>query len=141
MENKPCLNNKDEFPSDEVLARYLGNTKNAWDAFMTLLKDEYPLFESEWRFYNDGKSWLYKVVKKKKTICWVSVYEGLFKTTFYLTDKAADLINGSQLDETYKDQFKNGKYYGKIKGITVDIDKPADLEMTKILIGIKEQMK
>lgn len=29
---------------------------------------------SEWRYYNDGKSWLCKVTHKKKTIVWISLW-------------------------------------------------------------------
>ena len=141
MDIKPCQKNKDEYPDDEVLARYLGKTKKAWDSFMNILEKDFPLFDPQWRYYNDGKSWLLKVVKKKKTICWVTVFDGLFKTTFYFTDKAAELINTSNLDTKYKDQYKNGKYYGKIKAISIELKNPSDLEMTKILIGIKEQIK
>ena len=141
MENKLCLNNNDEYPSDAVLARGLGDAKNGWDAFMEMLEKEFPQISHEWRYYNDGKSWLFKVTKKKKTVCWVGVFDKLFKTTFYFTDKAADLIKNSKLNKKYKDQFENGKYYGKIKGIPVEIKKPSDLEMTRILIVIKEQVK
>lgn len=141
MENKPCLNNKDEYPNDAVLSLNLGQAKIAWDAFMDMLGNEFPQINYEWRYYNDGKSWLFKVTKKKKTVCWVGVYDKLFKTTFYFTDKAADLLENSKLTVKYKDQFKNGKYYGKLKAISVEVKKPSDLEMTRILIGVKEKMK
>ena len=71
---KPCLNDKSEYPDDEVLSRYLGEVKNTWDAFLGFIKESHPLYLAEWRYYNDGKSWLYKITKKKKTICWVAVY-------------------------------------------------------------------
>jgi hypothetical protein len=106
-----------------------------------MLEKDFPEISHEWRYYNDGKSWLCKVTKKKKTVCWVGVFDKHFKTTFYFTDKAADLITASTLSEKYKDQFKDGKYYGKIKGISIEIKNPSDLEDTKILIGIKEQLK
>ena len=138
---KPILIDQNEFPEDDVLSRYLGENKNNWDSFINILKEEYPLFSTEWRYYKDGKSWLFKVTKKKKTICWVSVYENLFKTTFYFTEKVIELLRDSQLQKEYLDQFINGKMYGKIKGITVDVRKASDLETTKILIGIKEKMK
>jgi len=51
------------------------------------------------------------------------------------------LIKGSSLKKEYKDQFVHGKKYGKIRGITVEIKKPADLNATKTLIEIKEQIK
>lgn len=136
-----CLNNKEEYPTDEVLASHLGDAKPAWDVFMDMLEKDFPEISHEWRYYNDGKSWLCKVTKKKKTVCWVGVFDKHFKTTFYFTDKAADLIADSKLSKKYKDQFKDGKYYGKIKGIPVEIKKPSDLKDTRTLIGIKEQLK
>ena len=138
---KPSLNDKDQFPTDEILNSYLGKVKNTWDLFIDFLKKDCPLFSQEWRYYNDGKSWLFKVTKKKKTICWVSVYAYKFKTTFYFADKAEDLIIKSQLEKKYIDQFLHGKKYGKIRGITVEITGAADLEATKALIQIKEQLK
>ena len=138
---KPCLNDKEEFPDDKVLNRCLGKVKNTWDSFIEFINESYPSFSGQWRYYKDGKSWLYKITKKKKTICWVSVYSNKFKTTFYFPDKAEDLITASKLRKQYIDQFVHGKRYGKIRGITVDVNKPVDLNSTKKLIEIKEQVK
>jgi len=138
---KPCLNDKNEFPNDEILSRYLGEVKNVWDAFINFINESYPSFSGEWRYYNDGKSWLYKLTKKKKTVCWVSIYHNMFKTTFYFPDKAEELITKSRLTKEYIDQFVYGKKYGKIRGITVEIKKATDLKATKTLIEIKEQVK
>ena len=138
---KPFLNDKDEYPNDEVLSRYLGKVKNTWDSFIDFLDKSYPSFSGQWRYYKDGKSWLYKLTKKKKTISWISVYHNKFKTTFYFPDKAEELIKASKLKKEYIDQFINGKRYGKIRGITVEIKKSTDLNTTKTLIEIKEQVK
>lgn len=139
--DRPCLNDKEEYPDDEVLSRCLGRVKCAWDSFHALIREDYPSFSGEWRYYNDGKSWLYKVTKKKTTICWVSVWDHLFKTTFYFPDRAEGLIAASGLPKEYIDQFLHGKKYGKIRGVTVNITKSADLDATKALIGIKERVK
>ncbi|MBN2104204.1 DUF3788 family protein [bacterium] len=138
---KPCLNDQNKYPSDEVISRTLGEVKNTWNRFIDLLKNDYPSFYSEWRYYRDGKNWLFKVTKKKKTICWVSVYPQMFKTTFYFSDKAEELMINSQLKKAYIDQFIHGKRYGKIRGITVSIQEADDLNSTKILIDIKEKLK
>jgi len=138
---KPCLNDKNEYPNDEVLSRYLGKTKKAWDAFIDFIKEAYPSFSGEWRYYNDGKNWLYKLTKKKKTICWIYIWPHLFKTTFYFPDKAEAFITESKLKKDYIDQFIRGKRYGKIRGLTVEIKNPTDLNTTKTLIEIKEQVK
>jgi hypothetical protein len=138
---KPCLNDEDQYPNEEVLGRYLGDAKPAWDAFLDLLRASYPAFTGQWRYYRDGKSWLYKLTKKKTTISWISVWQGAFKTTFYFPDRAAELIAASKLKKEYVDQFVHGKKYGKIRGITVTVKKPADLSATRTLIEIKEQLK
>ena len=139
--DKPCLNDKEEFPDDEVLSRHLGKVKTVWDTFMDFLEESYPSFTGQWRYYNDGKSWLFKLTKKKKTISWISVWDNMFKTTFYFPDKAEELIVNSKLKKEYKDQFVNGKRYGNTRELTVKIKKPADLATTKKLIEIKEQIK
>src|SRR4030042_2336395 len=138
---KPCLNDKDEYPNDEVLSHYLGKVKDTWDSFIVFLNESYPLFSGQWRYYNDGKNWLYKITKKKKTICWVSIYNNKFKTTFYFSDKAEKLIMARKLKKEYIDQFLNGRKSGKIRGITAGVKKLTDLNTTRKLIEIKEQVK
>ena len=138
---RPCLNDKEEYPDDKVLSRALGKVKPAWDAFHDFIHERYPAFTGEWRYYRDGKSWLYKLTKKKQTICWISVYPGVFKTAFYFPDKAEEIITASPLEKVYIDQFVYGKRYGKIRGVTVDIRKTTDLKATKTLIEIKDQVR
>lgn len=141
MDDKPSLKDPEQYPDDEVLGSYLGPAKSVWDAFMDMIKNDHPLYTPEWRYYKDGGNWLCKVIKKKKTICWVSVWDGFFKTTFYFGDKAEPLILESDLDQAYKDLFVNGKHYGKIRGITVEVREAADLVHTEKLMGIKEKLK
>ena len=136
-----CLNDKSEYPSDKILKHYLGGAKDPWDAFIEFLADSYSDFSQEWRYYDDGKSWLYKITRKSKTICWVSVFRGKFTTTFYFPDRAEKLIANSTLRKKYIDQFTNGRHYGKTRGLTVDIRKVSDLSTTKKLIAIKSDFK
>ena len=138
---KPCLTDEAEYPDDRVLRRYLGDAQVAWDAFAAFLESSYPDFSPEWRYYKDGKSWLCKVVRKSKTICWLSVYHDRFKTTFYFPDRAENLIKNSSIGKKYIEQFVNGRHFGKTRGLTVDIRKVADLSTTKKLIAIKDNFK
>jgi hypothetical protein len=138
---RPCLNDKEEHPSEEVLHRVLGRTKRTWDAFMAMVAEHHPSFSGEWRYYNDGKSWLYKLTNKKKTVCWVSVWPKAFKIAFYFPDKAEELVTAGKLEAPYVDQFIHGKKYGKIRGIVVTLTKAADLDAVKTLIEIKGQVR
>ena len=138
---QPCLMDKAEYPDDRVLSRYLCDAKDAWDAFFTFLESSYPECSADWRYYDDGKSWLCKVVKKSRTVCWLSVYDGRFKTTFYFPSRAENVIANSSIRKTYKEQFVKAKHFGKTRALTVDVRKIADLSTTKKLIAIKDNFK
>jgi hypothetical protein len=138
--SEPFLTDPDEYPDDEVLKQLLGKAKPAWDSFLSFIEEAHPSFATEWRYYRDGKRWLFKVTKKKKTICWVSCYEGSFKTTFYFADKVEELLRNSDLTQEFLEQFADAKKYGNVRPLTVDVVEAADLEMTKILIPIREKI-
>ena len=56
-------------------------------------------------------------------------------------DKAQDPILSSDLSEDLKEQFRTGKAYGKIRGMTVVHTQNKDVEDAKILMAIKLRMK
>jgi hypothetical protein len=137
----PILNDKDQYPTDEIIFTHLGKSKTHWLSLFKYIDENHPGFIKEWRYYNDGKSWLLKTVDKKKTIFWTSIIKNGFRTGFYFGDKAEDVLLKSKLPKVYKDQFVNGKRYGKIRGLTVIPKSKKDLEVVKILITIKVSIK
>lgn len=117
------LNNPDLYPDKDVLKEVL--TENVLIFYDKLLKvitsDNESKFSSEWRYYNDGKSWLCKVVNKKRTIFWLSVWEGYFKVSFYFTEKHKEGIASLPISESAKDSFINAKPIGKLMPLTIDV--------------------
>jgi len=134
---KPILNNPDQFPTDEVIFSCIGKTKTLWIVFFEYIQEKYPEFSQEWRYYKDGNNWLMKVSKKSKTIFWVSVWKDTFKVGFYFGDKAEEDINNSEISDELKEQFKNGKRYGKIRGLSIRFKNEQDIEHVKSLIPIR----
>lgn len=139
--NHPLLNDPNEFPADDVLARYLGSCFSSWAAFMKLLGESFPQAKLEWRYYKDGKSWLCKVAHKKNTLCWVSVWDRFFKTGFYFTAKAEELIQNSALDPALKHSFLHPSEKAKLRPITIYVRRKADLAAVRELLDIKLKMK
>lgn len=88
METEMQLRDREIIPSDLVLKNVLGDSGYSVLAlfFETIIGADYGL-NIAWRYYNDGKAWLGKVTHKKKTILWLSVWDGFFKTGFYFTEK------------------------------------------------------
>ncbi len=135
------LTNKDEFPSEELIFSHIGKNKTHWISIFDHIQNQYPKFIEEWRYYNDGKSWLLKIVQKKKTICWVSVFQNKFKMTFYFTDRGEQAIMESSISDELKEQFKTGKYYNKIRALTITFSSKKTVNYAKILIDIKLSIK
>lgn len=135
------LINQNESPTEEIIFSFIGKTKSHWITIFDHIHKQYPEFIEEWRYYKDGKSWLLKVQRKSKTICWVSVLKGKFKMTFYFTDRAKSAIVESSISEQLKQQFIEGKYYNKIRGLTITFNKKEDVEFAKTLLEIKYSIK
>ena len=134
---KPILNDPDQYPTEEVIYSSIGQRKALWISFFDTLHEHHPDFSEEWRYYNDGKNWLMKVTLKSKTIFWISVRKNAFRITFYFSDKAEELINQSDIPDDLKEEFKNGKRYGKIRGLTFVFRKKKDIEYANSLIAVR----
>jgi Protein of unknown function (DUF3788) len=135
------LINENESPSEKIIFSHLGRNKSHWLSIFDHIHSNYPDITEEWRYYKDGKSWLLKVTRKSKTICWVSVLKSKFRMTFYFTDKAVPAIMESTISDKLKEQFTNGKYYNKIRGLTIIFSSKKDVEFAKTLIDIKLRTK
>lgn len=140
MEEK-VLTDPDVFPSDEVIFSHIGRTKKYWIDLFNFIRSEYPDFDEEWNYYKDGKSWLLKIVRKKKTVCWISVIKNNFLMTFYFTDRVEPLLAESNISDELKIQFDSAKYYNKIRGLTITFNNKKDLDYAKILLDIKLKVK
>ena len=134
---KPILKDPDQYPTEEVIYSCIGKRKAMWISFFDTLHEHHPDFLEEWRYYNDGKNWLMKVTRKSKTIFWLSVWKNAFKIGFYFSDKAEALIEQSDIPDELKAAFKNGKRYGKIRGLTIVFRKKKDIEYADSLIAIR----
>lgn len=138
---KQLLSDKDQFPSEEIIFSHLGDSRLLWTNLFESTHTRYPEFSEEWRYYNDGKRWLMKVLKQTKTIFWLSVIEEAFIITFYFSDKAETAILESKLSDELKKSFQNGKRFGKIRGISVQLKHQSDVDYILELVAIKLRIK
>ena len=97
-----ALRDAEIFPSDRVLKDTLGDVYDVLESFLATITNEAYLLSFEWRYYNDGKAWLCKVQHKKKTILWLSVWEGFFKVSFFFTEKHLEAIAALDISESIK---------------------------------------
>jgi Protein of unknown function (DUF3788) len=134
---------KDEraFPDDKVLKTALGDSYAAYSALInTVTADEFGLLP-QWNYYNDGKAWLCKVVYKKKTVFWLSAWEGYFKAAFYFTEKNCDGIDGLEIAPEIKQSFKSANHIGKLIPLALSIRSRNQLPDLLRIIAYKKGLK
>jgi hypothetical protein len=139
--DQPVLGDKNQFPTEKVIFSHIGKAKALWKLFFDHLHTEHPDFTEEWRYYNDGKSWLMKVTRKSKTVFWLSIIQDAFRVTCYFTEKAAPAIEGSAISAELKKQFKDAKSFGKIRGLTILFKDKGDVENARAMISLKLSLK
>lgn len=142
METHMLLRDPELFPSDMILKDALGNpVYSVLESFIeTITGIEYGL-TIEWRFYNDGKAWLGKVVHKKKTILWLSVWEGFFKAGFYFTEKHLESVAALGISETLKDEFAKAKHIGRLIPMTFEVNEKEQLKDLLTVVRFKKSLK
>lgn len=128
-------------PTDELVFSIIGENSVYWEKLVEYLYEKHLNVTEEWRFYNDGKSWLYKALQKKNTIYWIGVIKDTFRVTFWLGDKAEPMIEASSLTESIKNEFRTAKHYGKIRAISIEMRSPEDFENVVKLIDLKVKLK
>jgi hypothetical protein len=117
----PLLKDEHVYPTTEILQNVLGKSFEAYQELMnTIPKPPYTL-EPVWNYYKDGKAWLCKVIFKKKTIFWLSVWDGFFKTGFYFTEKTGEGIQKLAIDPKLKESFFTAKPIGKLIPLSISM--------------------
>lgn len=128
-------------PTDELIFSIIGENSVYWEKLVDYLYDNHFDITEEWRFYNDGKSWLYKAVRKKQTLYWIGIIKDTFRVTFWFGEKAQSLIEGSTLPDKVKEEFRNAKRYGQLRAISVEVRSEDDYNNVVTLVELKAKMK
>ncbi len=128
-------------PTEELIFSIIGENSVYWEQVIDYLYDNHFDITEEWRFYNDGKSWLYRALQKKKTIYWIGIIKDTFRISFWLNEKAEPLIEASSLPETLKEEYRNAKRYKIGRCISVEVRSADDLENVLKLIDLKTKLK
>ena len=143
MEQKEntLLSDKETIPTDDLIFSLIGDKKNLWKSIMEHMKEQYPESGGQWKYYNDGKRWLFKMIWKKKTVFWISLIKNTFRITFWFPDRAQQAIESSELPMSLKKEFTNAKKYGSTRGLTLIINDLSDVENVRVLVAIRTKIK
>ena len=132
------LREQEIFPSKEVLKNVLGKVYEVLETLETqLTHDEFAL-TFDWCYYKDSKAWLCKVCHKKKTVFWLSVWNGFFKTSFFFLERHLEGIAALDIDEK---SYTIEKEWGKMIPLIFSINSKKQLPDLLKVIEFKKQSK
>lgn len=135
------LRDSDVEPTDNVLKELLGEQLFAiYQNLVGMITNNFDI-QHEWRYYNDGKSWLFKATHKKKTIFWLSVWKGYIKTSFFFTEKTKAGIFDLPISQKVKDDFDKTKTVGKLIPLLLHIENEEQLDDFREITGYKKKLK
>ena len=135
------LREKEIFPSKEVIKDVLGDGFDLYEMLETQITQGKNALTMDWRYYNDGKSWLCKVCHKKKTVFWLSAWDGFFKTTFFFLERHLEGIAALDISEPIKEEFLQTKSVGKLLPMIIDINSREKLSDLLKVIEFKKKAK
>jgi hypothetical protein len=131
---KQILTDESIYPNNTVIKNALGTTQ--FGSYLTFIeKIEALNLTIEWRYYNDGKTWLCKILNKKKNIGWLSIWDVGFKVTVFFTEKTIEGINALGRD------IKIGKPSGKLIPIITTINDDTTLDNVIKILEYKKGLK
>ena len=137
--NKVELRDKNIYPDDEVLSSVLGQSFEVYKELLALFRSNE--MTQEWKYYNDGKAWLCKVQKKKKTIVWMSAWKGYMEATIYFPLRLLDNVLESGISDQTKKMILSTKNVGKSKPCTFEIREKDIFEDFEKVMQMKIKLK
>jgi len=132
------LKNPEIFPSKDVLRNALGNVYGVMEELENRLTQYEFALTFDWNYYNDGKSWLCKVCHKKKTVFWLSIWEGFIQIGFFFLERHLEGIAALPIDDN---SFKMEKQIGKMFPLIFRIHKQEQIEDLLKMVEFKKKAK
>jgi len=132
------LREQETYPSKEVLKGALGEVCNVLEYLELQLSQAEFSLSFDWRYYKDSKAWLCKAAHKKKTIFWLSVWDGYFKTSFFFLERHLEGIAALEIDEN---SFTLEKEWGKMLPLIFNINDKSQLPDLLKVVRYKKGVK
>jgi hypothetical protein len=127
--------------NDAYLEKETGKLYPVLKVFLDEVSSEAFGCNPEWRYYKDGKAWLCKVTRKKKTVIWMSVWKDCLKTALYFTEKTGAGIEDLDIDESLKTIYREHKPIGRLKPVICEVSRKSQLKDVYVLMRYKAGIK
>jgi hypothetical protein len=124
-------------PAERQLKDAISDTYEYWIEIKNRIAELYGDTKNEWKFYSKKSGWTLKTLLKKRNLFFFQPFANYFSLTFVFGDKAANVIEESDLSETLKRALRGAKKYAEGRSLLVDVKTRNDLVDVNKLIDIK----
>lgn len=134
-----ALKDKSMIPETEVLKKVLAGS---YVAFVQWKQRQVEIgIVLEWKYYNDGKAWMGKMMLGKRNMGWLFIYSGYFTVTFYFMERHLRAIADSDIPENIRQDFYRTKGTGKLMPMSVKIDNGLKVAEALKILYLKKELK
>ena len=131
------FNDKQQQPTDDMLAGALGETKVLLDELIHFIETEFGECQPEWKYYSSKIGWSLKLFNKKRNVVFIGPEEGYFNVAFAFGEKPYGPILESKLPTFIKDELRNAPAYVEGRPLRMEIKSPLHMENLKQLVVFK----
>lgn len=135
------LREQENPPTSETLSNALGDSYLVFEELIKEITGPDFGLVTEWNYYRDGKAWLCKVIFRKKTIFWLSVWDKYFKIVFYFTEKNYKGVFESGISEHIKQDFASSITTSKFIPLEICVQKKEQITDILIIAAYKKSLK
>jgi len=126
-------------PTEAGLAAALGASRPLWDDLLAHLATETGAEIREWKSYSPKTGWALRVLRKKRTIVWLSPCPGCFRVTFILSDRALEAARATRLSKRTLKVIAEAPRYPEGTGVRLIVKQLRDVPDVKRLAVVKRE--
>ncbi|MCL2149725.1 MAG: DUF3788 domain-containing protein [Dehalococcoidia bacterium] len=138
MSDRPLLCEPEIPPSEQRIADALKGSYHVYQKFVDSLPEK--KIDLGWRYYNDTKAWLAKGTFRK-TVFWLSIWDGFFRISLYFTEKTRDGIQALPVSRVIKQKIAREPAIGKLIPLILELSSESQLANATTLIEYKQKLK
>ncbi len=131
------LHDKSRQPRDDDLAETLGRSKARWDELIAHVEHTYAPVTHKWLPPYKEFAWVLRLIRKKRTILYLTPCPRCFLCAFVLGGKATQAARAAGLPEDVMAIINDAPVYGEGRGFRLEVRTKADVETMKKLAAIK----
>lgn len=118
-------------PTGDDLSKALGRAKPVWDGLVAEMTTQYGVAPQEWKSNSAKAGWALRLLRGKRTILWLSPFEGCFEVVFILGDKALAAARQAGLSAYGLRALESARKYPEGTGVRLLVKAGRDLPTVK----------